>query len=107
MQCEHKLITFCYLCYVKNYGKQNGFLKWSNKVCNKQNETYEEWLKSVLSVRFATEKEQIELYNRTEQWIKITPMSFKSARYDAKVAVAEFLANQSGLTLAIPSWRSK
>jgi len=88
--CKHNLSTFCYYCYTEKHGEPESFAEWSERVC---------------SVRLATKEQRSEIYNQAEQWAQKTPARFGAARYDAKSAVAEYIANQQGLTLIIPSWR--
>ena len=88
--CPHRLSTiiFCRKCWVEKHGEPEPFDKWSIRV-------------SINSIALANEEESAEIWAEAEKWIANSPSKerYSRIRYDAKSVLAEYLANQRGLTL--------
>jgi len=85
--CQHGVITFCHRCWVNKNGQVEPFERWVKRVCSKP--------------RAATKDEAEIFFAQASGWMKTTPgiARFKGAEYDVKCAIAEYIANQSKLTL--------
>jgi hypothetical protein len=92
-KCPHGLISFifCHKCWIDKHGEPEPFEQWSKRV-------------AVNKIALASKEESAEIWAEAEQWIAKGPSRgrYKNFRYDAKSVIAEYIANQRGLTLLWP-----
>ena len=89
-KCSHGLegFIFCIKCWVEKHGEPEPFDRWSKRV-------------AVNGLPLANKEESGKIWAEAEKWTANSPSKerYSRIRYDAKSILAEYLANQRGLTL--------